>query len=85
MVIHPVVSSNVVAIAWADNTLYIHFHNGRTYAYLDVPEQTATNMVAAESVGKFFHANVKNSYAWTELDRVGEIACLFGEGLAQAV
>lgn len=56
------VSSNIAAIGFNDTRLYIKFNNGRVYVYFDVPEGVYDQMTKAESVGKFFHSDVRNAY-----------------------
>lgn len=56
------VSSNIAAIGFNDTRLYIKFNNGRVYVYFDVPEGVYDSMAKAESVGKFFHSDVRNVY-----------------------
>lgn len=48
----------------ATDTLVLEFTNGRVYAYLNVPEQEYRRLVAAESAGKYFHAHIKDQYAF---------------------
>jgi phage repressor protein C with HTH and peptisase S24 domain len=59
------VKSSVVASVGYDPTqrrLEVAFHNGRVYAYFEVPPSVYEELVAAESVGKFFNENVKPNY-----------------------
>ena len=42
--------------------LEIQFSNGAIYQYADVPKDVHRSLMNAESVGKYFHANVKDSY-----------------------
>ncbi len=58
----PVESSNIAAVGYneEDKELHIEFNSGKTYAYQDVPEDIAKGLVEAESVGKYFHANIRN-------------------------
>ena len=55
-------SSNIAAVGYDLETkeLHVEFNSGKTYAYQDVPEETANNFVKAESVGKYFHAYIRN-------------------------
>lgn len=63
----PVDSSNIAAIGWADNELYIEFNSGSTYVYADVPESTFERMMDADSQGKFFHANIRGQYDYDQV------------------
>ena len=64
---HPVVSSNISLVGWADDQLYVAFKSGGAYRYADVPNQVFVDFLAAESAGKFFHSDVKPQYAFTAL------------------
>jgi KTSC domain-containing protein len=59
------VKSSVVASVGYDpqqRRLEVAFHNGRVYAYFEVPPSVYEELVTAESVGKFFNENVKPHY-----------------------
>jgi hypothetical protein len=62
MQIHPVTSSNIATVAWEDGTLYLTFNKGGHYAYESVPKSTFERMLKAESVGKFFHAEIRDKF-----------------------
>ena len=57
-------SSTIAAIGYdRDNHLLaVQFKSGGTYHYLGVPPGAHTALVAAESVGKHFHAHIKGKY-----------------------
>lgn len=57
----PVRSSNIKSVGHdpATNTLEVEFHSGARHQYPDVSEQTYRDFIAAPSVGKYFHRNVK--------------------------
>lgn len=57
-----VTSSNIASVAWSDGSLYVVFHHGGEYRYRDVPRKVFEQMLSAPSVGKFFHAEVRNKY-----------------------
>jgi len=61
MEMQSVKSSTILAIGWENNTLRITFNN-RTYSYSNVPKNVFDEMVLSESVGKYFHAHIKNNY-----------------------
>ncbi len=65
---HPVVSSNIDRVGHHDRTLFISFHHGGIYSYADVPYAVFQALLDAESVGKFFHANIKGKFEFTKLD-----------------
>jgi len=57
-------SSNIAEVGHdlATDTLVVLFHHGGMYAYDDVPRSVYSQMISADSVGKFFIANVKGKY-----------------------
>lgn len=63
----PVKSSNVKALAWHRDHLYVHYRTG-TYRYLGVPEDLYTKLHGAKSVGKAIATHVKGRYEHTKLD-----------------
>jgi hypothetical protein len=62
----PVSSSNIAAIGYdAENqTVYVQFLNGSTYAYKGVPEHEFENLRTAPSVGSYLNRNYKNIYPY---------------------
>lgn len=64
MNMQPVNSSMIAAIGYdADTkTLAVEFVKGGTYEYEDVPEEEWEAFSTAESVGKYFLANIKPNY-----------------------
>ena len=63
---HPVSSSNIAAVGYdAENqTVYVRFLNGSTYAYKGVPEHEFENLLTAPSVGSYLNRNYKNVYPY---------------------
>jgi hypothetical protein len=63
---HPVSSSNITAVGYdAENqTVYVQFLNGSTYAYKGVPEHEFENLLTAPSVGSYLNRNYKNVYPY---------------------
>jgi hypothetical protein len=59
-----VTSSNIEEIGYTPETkvLEVLFKAGGTYKYYDVPQEVYDDFVKAESVGKYFQANVKGVY-----------------------
>lgn len=43
-------------------TLDVEFKTGATYTYGGVPQSEYDNLMSAQSVGKYFAANIKNVY-----------------------
>ena len=62
-----VVSSNVVAVGYKENNLYVDYKSG-SYVYYDVPKEIYAALLAAESKGKFMWAKVKGRYDYVRLD-----------------
>lgn len=62
----PVSSSNIAAVGYdAENqTTYVEFLNGSTYAYKGVPEYEFENLRTASSVGSYLNRNYKNVYPY---------------------
>ena len=62
----PVSSSNIAAIGYdAENqTVYVQFLNGSTYAYKGVPVHEFENLRTAPSVGSYLNRNYKNVYPY---------------------
>jgi len=59
------VKSSVIASVGYDartRRLEVGFHNGRVYAYFEVPLSVYEALVTAESVGTFFNENVRPYY-----------------------
>lgn len=62
-------SSNVAAFAYVAGdpevvlgTLYVRFTSGAEYKYADFPNQLAEDFFQADSVGTFFHVNIRGKY-----------------------
>lgn len=53
-------SSNVKAVGYdpGSQTLIVEFHKGRSYAYTGVTPDMHSNILAAESPGKYLHESV---------------------------
>lgn len=52
-------SSNVEAIGWEEDVLYVKFVRGGTYQYTGVPKVLWNAFKAADSKGKFFHGRIR--------------------------
>lgn len=61
-----VTSSNISAVGYdAENqTVYVQFLNGSTYAYKGVPAQEFENLRTASSLGSYLNRNFKNVYPY---------------------
>jgi hypothetical protein len=60
----PVSSSNLSSVGYdeATKTLEITFHKGGTYQYSGVPASVYQSLIHANSVGSYFHDNIKDVY-----------------------
>jgi hypothetical protein len=60
----PVQSTVLAAVGYdaARQFLEIEFHSGAIYRYLEVPEEIHRRLLAAESKGQFFSANIRNKF-----------------------
>ena len=63
----PVVSSQVAAIGFENGVLRVQFSSGAEYEYTGVPESVFNEMKSAESVGRYFGANVKAKYPFSRV------------------
>jgi hypothetical protein len=63
-------SSRVSQVTFDDQTgeLTVEFSRGGTYVYHNVPSDTYSLMVTAESVGKFLNEEIKPRYGFTRLE-----------------
>ena len=57
-------SSNINAIGYDPDSmkLTVEFKSGGTYEYAGVDPAMYTQFLQAESIGKFFHANIKGQF-----------------------
>lgn len=57
-----VVSSNLKSVGYDEDssTLEIEFHNGSVYRYADIPSSEYRALMAADSKGRYFNANIKS-------------------------
>jgi hypothetical protein len=53
----------------ASRALTVTFTTGRRYVYESVPPEVYTALVTAPSKGTFFNAEIRDAYAYEELDR----------------
>lgn len=60
----PVSSSNLVSVGYdpSSETLEIEFKNGSIYRYFNVPPFEHERLMAADSHGVYFNANIKDKY-----------------------
>jgi len=65
----PVSSSNIAAVGYdpKTQTLEVEFNSGSIYQYFDVPQTIYAAVISAESVGKFFIAQIKGYYRYAKV------------------
>lgn len=63
-------SSNIAEISYKtkDSVLFVKFKNGTVYSYTGVPAAEFINLLQAESVGKYFNAEIKSVYPYQKED-----------------
>lgn len=64
LIFKPVISSQIKEIAYDKNseTLYVRFKNGgKVYSYTPVSLETYDELMNADSVGKYYHANIRKA------------------------
>ena len=62
----PVESSNLLEVGYDEvaEVLYITFKSGITYTYEDVPYYVYEELLSAESLGSYFHKNIRTKYVY---------------------
>ena len=64
-----VTSTDIVSVGYDPDQelLEVEFVRGAVYQYSGVPKAVYDGIMAADSKGKYFHANVKNVYPFLKL------------------
>ena len=62
-----VTSSNIAKVGYSD-TLYLLFNSGVAYKYENVPQAQYLALIKADSVGSYFHKNIRNTYLCQRLE-----------------
>ena len=62
-------SSSIACVGYSPQarTLEIEFRNGVKYRYFEVPRKAFTEMLAAESKGRYFHRSIRRNYAYERI------------------
>lgn len=65
----PVTSGNLAEIGYDPEleTLEVQFRHGGVYQYFNVPAFIVERLMAADSLGRFFNAEIKGHYPETKL------------------
>ena len=63
-------SSNLKSVGYDEFLLVleIEFKSGAVYRYYGVPSEVHDELINAESVGKYFNANVKSKYSFLKVE-----------------
>jgi len=63
---NPVTSSTLASVGYdaPSRTLEIEFRNGRVYQYFDVPQEVYEGLLSADSVGRYFIAQIRDRYRY---------------------
>ena len=66
---HPVSSTSIMTIGYERDieVLEVEFLNGRVYQYHGVPERLYRQIINAPSVGRCFHALIRNQYPYSQV------------------
>lgn len=62
-----VVSSVIKSIGFNSGVLEIEFRNGGIYRYWHVPKKVYIELMKAESIGKYYHKNIRGVYPKTKI------------------
>lgn len=62
-------SSNIAIVGYdlAKSLLEITFNDGSVYEYYSVPEGVYSGLMSAASHGRYFHANIRDSYQYAKV------------------
>lgn len=65
----PVSSSTILSVGYdaANETLEVEFKSTGVYQYLNVPQFIWERLMAADSIGKFFNAEIKNAFPFEKV------------------
>lgn len=68
-------SSRILSLKWevykkGKGILTLTFKGEKIYQYLDVPKSVATDLINAESAGKFFDAHINKKYQYRKYGEV---------------
>jgi curved DNA-binding protein CbpA len=66
--------SNIQDFEYKQQVLIIHFYDGSSYEYFDVPRAIYIKLVNADSPGRFARRHIFNEYAYRNIAKVAETA-----------
>ena len=63
-------SSSIKSIGYDENSqcLEVEFVDEQIYEYERFPKNEFTNLIEAESIGKYFNIHVRNNYKFTKIN-----------------
>lgn len=66
----PVDSSNLASVGYDPDSrdLHVRFKSGATHRYAGVSAEHHAGLMASDSKGKYFHANIRNAYPSEKVD-----------------
>lgn len=69
-VFHSRQSSNIdlFGINWKGSEFFVQFKNGTSYLFSEVPDTVLTEAVEADSIGRFFNANITKKFPSTKFE-----------------
>lgn len=69
-----VTSSNIAQVGYreSDQTLRVSFKSGGTYDYPGVSMERAKEFMTSNSIGKYYHTNIKGKYEGVKLEPATE-------------
>jgi hypothetical protein len=75
-------SSNIAGYHYdaAGARLTVEFKDGKRYRYADVPEEVASEMIEAESIGKYFNEHIRNAFGGIRLMTDAEKEAMIADG-----
>jgi len=70
--LQPVESSNISEIGFDQDTeeLYVRFKSGKVYKYTNVPFSIYTALMEADSIGSFFHKEIRTAFDYQQLEEL---------------
>ena len=69
--LEPVISSNIAAIGFKDETLYVKFTSGLIYEAPGAKQSDYDDFKSAKSKGSHFAKILKKSFVWTKIEKKG--------------
>jgi hypothetical protein len=63
-------SSNIKSVGYDKQTriLEVEFNNNQVYQYYDVEDRVFSELMSAESKGKYFYENIRKNYSYFKVN-----------------